>query len=152
MPTRPVFTILLALAIIGVAIGETVVTASGRANHRNLVHAQALAHDVVAPAGATKSIACHADGLVSCWVVGGSAAHVATTVSAGLSGQAGRSATQSCQQVPVGSSGNSVTTNECSVIVRYGDHGVFAFFDPQVSRDADGRATITGTLVTVSAA
>jgi hypothetical protein len=35
---------------------------------------------------------------------------------------------------------------------RYGDHGVFAFFDPKVSHDADGRATITGTLVTISAA
>src|SRR5450631_133712 len=106
MRTRPVFTILLALVIIGVAIGETVVTVSGRADHRNLVHAQAVAHDVAKPAGATKSTTCHADGLVACWVVEGSAAHVATAVSDGLAGSAGKPATQSCQRVPVGTKGN----------------------------------------------
>jgi hypothetical protein len=152
MRTRPVFTVLLALVIIGIAIGKTVVTESGNADHRNLVHAQTVAHNLVAPAGATTSNTCHADGMVSCWVVEGSAAHVATTVSAGLAGPAGKSATPSCQRVPVGTQGNSVTADECSVIVRYGDHGVFAFFDPQVSHDADGRATISGTLVTISAA
>jgi hypothetical protein len=152
MRTRPVFTILLALVIIGVAIGETVVTESRRADHRNLVHAQAVAHDVVAPAGAITSHTCHADGLVSCWIVKGSTIDVASSVSAGLTGPAGKSATQSCQRMPVGTQGNSVTTDECSVFVRYGDHGVLAFFDPEVSRDADGRTTITGTLVTVSAA
>jgi hypothetical protein len=152
MRTRPIFMILLAVVIIGAGIGATVVTASGRADHRNLGHAQAVAHAMVAPAGATKSIACHADGLVSCWVVKGSAAQVASAVSAGLTGPAGKSATQSCRQLPVGSPGSSAVTDECSVIVRYGAHGVFAFFGPQVSHDADGRATVTGTLVTVSAA
>jgi hypothetical protein len=152
MRIRPVFTVLLALLIIGVVIGGTVVTAAARADHHNLVHAQTVAHNLLAPAGATTSSTCHADGLVSCWVVKGSAVHVASTVSAGLTGPAGKAPAQSCQQVPVGSQGSSVTTDECSVIVRYGDHGVFAFFDPQVSHDADGRATITGTLVTVSTA
>lgn len=152
MRTRPVFTILLALVVIGVGIGETVVTVSGRADHRNLVHAQAVAHDVAAPAGATKSATCHADGLVACWVVEGSTTNVATALFASLTGPAGKPAMQSCQRVPVGAKGNTVVADECSVIVRYGDHGVFAFLDPQVSRDANGRATIAGTLVTISAA
>jgi len=152
MRTRPVFTVLLALVLVGVAIGEAVVTQSARADHRNLVHAQTVAHDVVAPAGATRSNTCHADGLVSCWVVTGATADIATTVSTGLAGSAGKPASQTCQLVPVASQGNSVAAAECSVIVRYGARGVFAFFDPQVSHDADGRATVTGTLVTISAA
>jgi hypothetical protein len=151
MRTRPVFTLMLALVIVGVAIFETVATQSGRADRHNLAHAQTVAHGIVAPAGATKSITCHADGLVACWVVKGTTVQVATSVSTALAGPAGQAAEQRCQRLPVGSQ-NLHAADGCSVIVRYGKHGVFAFFDPQVKHDADGRASITDTLVTISAA
>lgn len=117
---------------------------------RNLQAAVSLAHRLPAPAFATTSRQCHGDGLTACWTTPRTAADVAQALAASMRGLGARPVVQ-CARMKVGVGPAGTTTDECSVIARFGARAVAAFVGP----DWQGSGTaahLDGSLISVAAA
>ena len=117
----------------------------------DLERAGSLASKVEPPRGAVPSDDCHGDHVEGCWTVSTSVLAVAEALARSLSDLAGSAPTQTCDRVPVGTTGAPISADACFVRTRFGEHGVFVFVDPLTERDAAGVAQVVGSRVSLSA-
>jgi len=150
---RPALLTALVVTIAGAGAVAVTPTVQEHLDRPSREQAQRVAHAVPAPTGATVSTVCHGDGQVACWETSTSVVDVARQLSRAVQQEAGRAATSTCDQVPVGAVTSTVSGDACFVRVRFGHHGSFAFIDPISGRDpVTGAVSVVGARVSLSAA
>jgi hypothetical protein len=150
---RPTLVIVLAVTIAGAGVVAITPTVQDHLDRPSREQAQRVAHALPAPVGANVSTVCHGEGQVACWEIGASVIDVAQQMSRAVQQEAGKAATSTCEQVPVGTAKPAVLADACFVRVRFGDHGTFVFIDPVSGRDpVTGAVSVVGARVSLSAA
>lgn len=146
---RPVFGAATGLAVAAAVIAVSLPAAARRSDERNLARAQHVAHTLRLPDGATRSLQCRGDGLVTCVRIDAPVTDVAHRMAVALRvGGGGRAVEQRCSPVTVGAT--HLRADECDVSLRFGHRGVFVTVTPVLGSRA-GRPAVTSTLVSVSA-
>jgi len=136
--------------LVAVAAALSVTAWQHRADARNLRAAASLAHRLPPPAGATTSSQCHGDGLTACWTAPRTAPDAAQALAMSMRGLGARPVVR-CDSMKVGTGPATTTTDECSVIARFGSRAVAAFIGPNW-QSTGSAGHIDGSLVSVAAA